>query len=140
MPEQFLGIPKNIVRRSASLGTGGDNVAEELVLIDLKTKSFVLQLASVMIMEDAPQENLCVSMVVRGPNPSNPPIPPTIEDRIDVPIVQSGGLDQNGLGRYVGLIHGPIPIRPGEQLVFRVQRKAGPGTLTFHAHAWGFSL
>ncbi|BCA55358.1 hypothetical protein W02_24980 [Nitrospira sp. KM1] len=139
MPEPFFNIPKTIVRRDASLMGGGNNPSEELTLIDLGTTSFVLQMASVMIMEDEPQENLLAFMVVRSPNPNIPPGPPEIIQSLSIPVVQSGHLKGNGAGTYVGIVQGPIPLKSGEKLCFQVQRKVGPGTYAFHAQAWGFA-
>jgi hypothetical protein len=78
-------------------------------------------------------------MVVRSKNPNSPPEPPIIIDMLHIPMVQSGHLKANGSGTLVGMVQGPIPIKPGETLSFQVQRKTGPGTFSFHAHAWGFS-
>ena len=138
MPEMFFNIPKAIVRREASLSSGANNPSEELTLVDLGTKAFVLQAASVMIIEDMPEENLFVFMVVRSPNPESPPGPPEIIDVLSIPTAQCGHLKGNGAGVYVGTVQGPIPLKSGEKLCFQVQRKVGPGTYAFHAQAWGF--
>ena len=139
MPEKFFNIPNVIVRRAASLMGGGNNSSEELTLVDLGTKAFVLQAASVMIIEDVPQENLLLFMVVRSPNTAPPPAPPEIIDTLSIPIAQCGHLKGNGAGVYVGTVQGPIPLKSGEKLCFQVQRKAAPGTYAFHAQAWGFA-
>ncbi len=139
MPEPFFHIPKDIVRCEGSLASGGNNAGEELTLVDLGSKPFVLQAASVTILEDNPQENLLVRLVVRAPNPSAPPGPPVIIHTLDVPMFQTGDQKANGSGNFVGAVRGPIPIKAGETLGFQVQRKVGPGTYAFHAKAWGFS-
>lgn len=139
MPEAFFHLPGNIIRREASLSSGADNPVEELTLIELDKKPFVLHMASVAILEDNPQENLLVSMVVKSTNPESPPGPPIIINRLHIPMVQNGHLKTNGSGNFVGIVQGPIPIKAGETLSFQVQRKIGPGTFSFHARAWGFS-
>ncbi len=140
MPEQYLNIPKRIVRVGGSLASGGNNPGAELTLVDLGKKGFVLQVASVLVIEADPQDDLIVSMAVMSPNPARPSVPPVLISTLHVPITQSGKLSANGAGKYVGMMQGPIPIKPGEKLVFQVQRRVGPGTFTFHAHAWGFTL
>jgi hypothetical protein len=139
MPEAYFHVPGNIIRRESSLSSGADNPVEELTLIDPGKKPFVLQMASVSILENEPQEALLVSMVVRSHNPKSPPGPPTFIDSLHIPMVQSGHLKANGSGNFVGTVQGPIPIKAGETLAFQVQRKVGPGTFSFHARVWGFS-
>jgi hypothetical protein len=68
----------------------GSTPAEELTIVDLGKKPFVLQRASVMILEDVPLENLFVSKVVQAPLHSNPPIPPILLYILNVSIVQPG--------------------------------------------------
>lgn len=139
MPEAYFHVPGNIIRREASLSSGADNPVEELTLIDLDKKPFVLQTASVAVLEDSPQETLLVSMVVKSKNPDSPPGPPIIIDSLHIPMVQNGHLKANGSGNFIGSVQGPIPIKAGERLSFQVQRKIGPGTFSFHVRVWGYA-
>jgi len=131
MPEQFFNLPKQIVRLGGSLSSGGNNVFAELVIVDLKKKPFVLQLGSVMVLEDSTIENLFASMVVR--DGKNAPIA-----SIYIPLFPSARLNSDGSGPFVGTVQGPVPVKAGEKLCFQIQWKANTGTLSFHAHAWGF--
>jgi hypothetical protein len=139
MPEAYFHVPGHIIRRESSLSSGANNPAEELTLIDLGNKPFVLQAASVAVLEDDPQETLLVSMVVKSKNPDSPPGPPTIMNSLHIPMVLSGHLKANGSGNFVGSVQGPIPIKAGETLSFQVQRKIGPGTFSLHVRVWGYS-
>lgn len=139
MSDPYFKIPAKIIRLGGSLGSGGNNAGAELTVVDLGNKGFVLQLASVLIIEADPQEDLIVSMVVRSPNPARPPVPPLLISTLHVPLFQSGKLSANGAGKYVGTVQGPIPLKAGEQLVFQVQRRVAPGTFFLHANAWGFA-
>lgn len=138
MPEPFFRVPAVIVRRGSSLSSGGNNSGEELLLVDIGTKGFVLQAASVTILEDTPQETLLVHLAIKTPNPPVPPGPPFSIQTLAVPMVQTGHLKANGSGNYVGTVTGPIPLKPGETLWAQVQRKVAPGTFSMHATAWGF--
>jgi len=132
MSEKFFNIPKEIIRLGASLSAGGNNSSAELLIVDLgRKKAFMLQLASVWIMEDGPIELLSAFMLVR--DNKNAPLA-----SISIPISPSARLRSDGSGIFIGTVQGPIPVKPGEKLCFQVQWTAGTGTLSFHANAWGY--
>ena len=132
MSEKFFSIPKEIIRVGGSLSSGGNNASAELPIVDLgRKKAFVLQIGSVWIMEDGPIENLSAWMVVR--DGKDAPIA-----SLSIPISPSARLRPDGSGIFVGTVQGPVPLKAGEKLCFQIQWKAGTGTLSFHAHAWGY--
>ena len=133
MPEQFFNIPKHIVRNGGSLASSGANGSEELTVIDLGTKAFVLHLASVWLMLEMPVENLSAFMIIR--DKTNAPIA-----TLSIPVFPSAKLQPDDSGIFIGTVQGPIPVRAREKLCFQVQNKIGTGTFMFHAHAWGFSI
>jgi len=131
MPEQFFNIPRNIVRQGGSLASPGTNGADELTTIDLGTKAFVLQVASVWLMLENPIENLWAFMIIRDWH--NLPVA-----SLSIPIFPSAKLRPDGSGIFIGTVQGPIPVKAKEKLCFQVQYKIGTGTFMFHANAWGF--
>ena len=133
MSEQFFQIPNDIVRNGGSLASPGTNGADELIVIDLGKKSFVLQLASVWLMLDSSMENVSAFMIIR--DRKNSPVA-----TLSIPIFPSARLRPDGSGIFIGTVNGPIPVKALEKLCFQVQYKIGTGTLMFHANAWGFRL
>ncbi|GKS58525.1 hypothetical protein YTPLAS18_20520 [Nitrospira sp.] len=133
MAEQFFNIPRKIVRNGSSLSSGGNNSSAELTIIDLPKEAFVLQLASVWVMEQGPIEHLSAFMVIR--DNTNAPVA-----NLSIPIYPSARLRSDGSGIFIGNVQGPIPVKRNEKLCFQVQWKAGTGTFSFHADAWGFAL
>ena len=132
MSEKYFNMPKEIARLGSSLSSGGNNASAELAVVDLgKKKAFMLHLASVWILEDEPIELLSAFMVVR--DDKNAPLA-----SISIPISPSARLRSDGSGIFIGTVHGPIPVKPSEKLCFQLQWKAGTGTLSFHANAWGY--
>jgi hypothetical protein len=133
MPEKFFNIPRKIIRTDGGLEAGGHSGSAELKLIDLGEKdAFMLQMASVMIMEQRPIENLWAAMLLR--DVQDLPI-----SSMQIPIFPSGHLNADGSGIFVGTVQGPIPVKPGERLCFQIQWKPITGTaLHFHAKAWGY--
>ncbi|HEX2055477.1 MAG TPA: hypothetical protein VHF07_03215 [Nitrospiraceae bacterium] len=132
MAERFFSIPREIIRLGGSLSSGGNNASAELPLVDLgKKKAFMLHMAGVWILEDSPIEQLSAWMVVR--DAKDAPVA-----SMPVPIFPSARLRSDGSGIFTGTVQGPIPVKAGEKLCFQIQWKAGTGTLSFHANAWGY--
>jgi hypothetical protein len=132
MPERFFNIPREIIRLGSSVSSGGNNAGAELKIVDLgKKKAFMLQMASVWVMEHGPIELLAAFMVVK--DAQDAPI-----GKISIPIFPSARLRADGSGIFVGTVQGPIPVKPAEKLCFQIQWKMNTGTLSFHADAWGY--